>query len=302
MEATISIALCTYNAGQYLTQLLDSLLAQTLMPNEIIVCDDGSSDATKDILIGYQNKYPNLFFLNFNTTNLGYIKNFEQCINLCKSSYIAIADHDDIWLPHKLQSLFTAIQDGMLVYSDSQFISASGETINRKLTTQYHFFSKPSAVSFIFSNCVWGHTCMIKKELISYAFPIPNNAPYDIWLGFIAANVGIIYYVDEALTLWRQHESSFSNKSLQSSKTKQEQALCDFNERVNWMKNLQTSPYNNHKKFIDTLINLYQKKASKYSLVLLFFIIKHRKTLFAFWRKSEASLLNECRKLCRKVG
>ena len=300
--ASISIALCTYNAGNYLTILLDSLLNQTLLPTEIVVCDDGSTDSTKQILATYQEKYPQLFSLHFNTINLGYIKNFEQCINLCKSNYIAIADHDDIWLPSKLEKLYAAIGDGYLVYCDSQFMSSTGEILTRKLTTQYHFIDKPDPKSFIFSNCVWGHACMLKKDLIQYAFPIPANAPYDIWLGFIAASVSFISYVDEPLTLWRQHENSYSHKSLTNSKTKQQQAFYDWNERLNWIRILQSTPHNYNKEFIEKLIYLFEQKKNKYSFSLLLFLIRNRKLLFVFWRKSEISLLNECRKLSRKVG
>jgi len=300
--ANISIALCTFNAGNYLTILLDSLLNQTLQPTEIVVCDDGSTDSTKEILATYKEKCPQLFSLHFNATNLGYIKNFEQCINLCKSNYIAIADHDDIWLPSKLEKLYGAIGDGYLVYSDSQFMSSTGEILTKKLTTQYHFIDKPDPKSFIFSNCVWGHACMLKKDLIQYAFPIPANAPYDIWLGFIAANVSYISYVDEPLTLWRQHENSYSHKSLTNTKTKQEQAFYDWTSRLTWMKTLQSTPYNHNKTFIGKLVVLFEQKKNKYSFSLLFFLIKHRKQLFVFWRKNLISLLNECRKLSRKVG
>lgn len=299
--ANISIALCTFNAGNYLTILLDSLLNQILPPTEIVVCDDGSTDSTKQILASYQDKYPQLFSLHFNEVNLGYIKNFEQCINLCKSAYIAIADHDDIWKPTKLEKLYAAIGDGYLVYSDSQFMSSTGDILDRKLTSQYNFISKPNPKSFIFSNCVWGHTCMIKKDLIDSALPIPSNAPYDIWLGFIAANVSYISYVDEPLTLWRQHENSYSHKSLTNAKTKQQQAFDDWNQRLNWMKVLQLTPHNYNKEFIENLIKLFEQRKNKYSFSLLFFLIKNRKQLFAFWRKSEISLLNECRKLSRKV-
>ena len=299
--ANISIALCTFNAGNYLTILLDSLLNQTLPPVEIVVCDDGSTDSTKEVLATYKEKHPQLFSLHFNATNLGYIKNFEQCINLCKSTYIAIADHDDIWRATKLEKLFAAIGDGYLVYCDSQFMSSTGEILDRKLTTQYNFISKPNPKSFIFSNCIWGHACMLKKDIINNAFPIPANAPYDIWLGFIAANVSYISYFNEPLTLWRQHENSYSHKSLTNSKSKQLQAIDDWSERLNWMRILQSTPHNYNKEFIEKLIYLFEQKKNKYSFSLLFFLIKNRKILFSFWRKNEISLLNECRKLCRKI-
>ena len=53
---SISVAIATYNGGNYLVEQLDSILSQTLLPAEIIVCDDQSTDNTSAILENYQRK------------------------------------------------------------------------------------------------------------------------------------------------------------------------------------------------------------------------------------------------------
>ena len=53
---SISVAMATYNGGKYLVEQLDSILSQTLLPAEIIVCDDQSTDNTSAILEIYQSK------------------------------------------------------------------------------------------------------------------------------------------------------------------------------------------------------------------------------------------------------
>ena len=296
----ISVALCTYNAEKYLAEMLTSILHQTKLPAEIVVCDDASTDSTKLILEHYSQAHPTLFKLHFNDTNLGYIKNFEQCIGLCNEQFIAIADHDDIWLPNKLEVLLAKINDGMLVYSNSQFMQEDGQLLSRTLTTQYNFIDKPLPKSFLFSNCVWGHTCMIRKELVKYAFPIPANAPYDIWLAFVASNVGTIRYANEILTFWRQHANSYTSNYL--SKSKKQREIEDWKERIAWLKILLNCTHNSIKEFTDELLSLYSLRQEKFSVKLLLFLTKNRKDLFVFWRKNEISLLNECRKLSRKIG
>jgi glycosyltransferase involved in cell wall biosynthesis len=52
----ISVAMATYNGEKYLEEQLDSILSQTLKPSEIIVCDDQSTDGTREILDRYQQK------------------------------------------------------------------------------------------------------------------------------------------------------------------------------------------------------------------------------------------------------
>ena len=74
----ISVAFIVYNGAQYLRTQLDSILAQTHKVDEIIVYDDASSDNTKEILEEYKNKHPNLFFIHYNTGNIGPKKNIEK--------------------------------------------------------------------------------------------------------------------------------------------------------------------------------------------------------------------------------
>lgn len=93
----VSVALCTYNGEPYLTEQLDSILSQTAAVDEVVICDDGSGDQTIQILCDYQAKYPGLFKVFQNETNLGFIKNFEKAICLCKYPIIIISDQDDIW-------------------------------------------------------------------------------------------------------------------------------------------------------------------------------------------------------------
>jgi hypothetical protein len=141
---------------------------------------------------------------------------------------------------------------------------------------------------------------MIRKELVKYAFPIPANAPYDIWLAFVASNVGTIRYANEILTFWRQHANSYTSNYL--SKSKKQREIEDWKERIAWLKILLNCTHNSIKEFTDELLSLYSLRQEKFSVKLLLFLTKNRKDLFVFWRKNEISLLNECRKLSRKIG
>ena len=56
-----SVALCTFNGEKFLKEQLDSILSQQLPVDEIVICDDCSTDQTKQILQSYEKKYPELF-------------------------------------------------------------------------------------------------------------------------------------------------------------------------------------------------------------------------------------------------
>ena len=101
----ISVAFIVYNGSQYLRTQLDSILAQTHKVDEIIVCDDASSDNTKEILEEYKNEHPNLFSLHYNKKNLGPTKNIEKAIQACTGDIIFLADQDDYWETTKVEAI-----------------------------------------------------------------------------------------------------------------------------------------------------------------------------------------------------
>lgn len=78
----IDIAMTTYNGEKYLKEQIDSILNQTVSDFELIVCDDGSTDSTIDILNEYSKKDSRVHIFQ-NKNNLGVIKNFEKAIRIC---------------------------------------------------------------------------------------------------------------------------------------------------------------------------------------------------------------------------
>ena len=96
--ASVSVVIPTYNSGQYLPEALESVLAQTVPPLEIIVVDDGSTDDTADRL----HPYLNLITYKFQT-NSGVSAARNAGLQLAKGDYVAFLDADDVWHPRKLE-------------------------------------------------------------------------------------------------------------------------------------------------------------------------------------------------------
>src|SRR6266851_3311364 len=101
-QMNISIAMCTYNGERFLQQQLDSIAQQTLLPAELVVCDDGSTDRTIEILEDFASSAPFAVRIHRNETNLGYRANFMKCAMFCSGDFIAFCDQDDVWRPDKL--------------------------------------------------------------------------------------------------------------------------------------------------------------------------------------------------------
>ena len=105
MKTTVSIAMCTYNGAGFLQQQLDSLARQTRKPDEIIICDDVSSDNSVAIAQAFADQSGLKVRVHQNTQNLGYVKNFEKAISLCTQDIIFLCDQDDLWQPNKIEQM-----------------------------------------------------------------------------------------------------------------------------------------------------------------------------------------------------
>ena len=210
MDNKISIAMATYNGENYLREQLDSLYAQTYIPDEIVVVDDCSTDNTKIILEEYHQKYGLKYYINEST--LGVNKNFEKSISLCSNDYISICDQDDVWLPHKIETIYKkllAIENDLpaLVSSTKIDVDANlnkiGKTIiDSKDTDSYY--------TTLLGHHSSGCTMMMNRALLKYILPIPSDTKmlYDIYIGLIAAMVGNKYNIAEPLMYYRHHTSN----------------------------------------------------------------------------------------------
>ena len=111
MKSKVSVAIAAYNGADFIAAQLDSIMSQTLPPDEIIICDDSRDDATLDIVTSEQAKYPGVIKYQHNERRLGVSKNFERAISLATGEIIFLSDQDDVWLPEKIRKLATLIRN-----------------------------------------------------------------------------------------------------------------------------------------------------------------------------------------------
>jgi len=204
----VSIALCTYNGELFLHEQIESILNQDYANiSEIICVDDNSTDGTWKILQEYAGKYSN-FKIFRNSSNLGFIRNFEKALTLTSKKFIAIADQDDIWYPNKISKLVRVIGENFMAYSDNEYIGSDGITLGKKFSDFRRLSTCTSCLNFVLYNGISGHTILINRDLLKYALPFPDEIPFDYWLAFHAVQYGIIPYVNEPLVSYRQHDNN----------------------------------------------------------------------------------------------
>ena len=275
------------------------MLQQTYTNIEIVISDDGSKDGTRSVLEQYHTDAR--FQITYQTETLGAIKNFEAATKKATGKYLVFCDQDDIWLPEKIEKLYNAIGDHWLVYSDSILIDEEGQSLQKNLSGLRKMYSGADSRGFVFSNVVWGHTMMVNRELLPYVIPIPDKMPHDIWFALKATLYTGIIYVDEPLTLYRQHSQTVTTTIAQKAITRlHEKRYKDFEEKLNWIGLIKEAERGNRKLFYEKLYEFFSLKANgKFVWPLFFFLLKNKDVLFQFTNKSSISRIIEIRKLSR---
>lgn len=199
----ISIAMATYNGATSLQRQLDSFILQTRQPDELVVCDDGSSDDTLSILEHFRETAPFTVRIYRNGRNVGFTRNFEQALNKCTGDLVFLSDQDDIWFPQKIafvEEIFLINPDKLLVIHDGRLVDEQlvghGATKFSQVTAAY---GSPDSI-------VTGALTAVRKELLTYAFPVPEGIHgHDKWLHKIASLLDSRYVVNEELQLIVRH-------------------------------------------------------------------------------------------------
>jgi glycosyltransferase involved in cell wall biosynthesis len=128
----ISVIIPTYNFERYLTECIESILAQTLRPFEIIICDDHSTDQSWAIISEYSRKFPELIKSYRHERNTGMVKNYNFGYKKATGELICDIDGDDRWLPQKLELEWKALQshpEAKIAFSKMRYIDAEGRPI-----------------------------------------------------------------------------------------------------------------------------------------------------------------------------
>lgn len=211
----ISIALATYNGSKYLREQLDSILAQSMDDFEVVACDDCSTDETPQILQEYASR-DSRFKVYQNAKNLGFKKNFEHILTLCKGEFIAFCDQDDIWEPNHLEILYKNIGENDCIGANSLIIDEKGVSQNKTLLEYWpiHVMPKNEKELFqheLYSNVIQGTASLIRASLIKQALPIPEDIKYhDYWFALVAGLNEKCKYIGDVVLKYRRHSNNAS--------------------------------------------------------------------------------------------
>jgi glycosyltransferase involved in cell wall biosynthesis len=196
------------------------LAAQTRLPDELIVCDDVSTDDTVAVLERFKREAPFPVEIHVNEANVGFIANFDRAIGFASGDVIALCDQDDVWLPEKLaliESVVARRADVGLVFSNGDVVDDELKPLNQSLFEYAEFtrgrqsrLQRGNAFDVLLdANVVTGATMAFRAQVRDIALPIPLDTGryHDSWVALIAAATMRAEFLPERLIQYRQHQA-----------------------------------------------------------------------------------------------
>jgi hypothetical protein len=216
---SVTIVCTVLNGSAFVAEFLRSVGDQTHRDWQLLVRDDGSTDATVEIVERAARADPRIVLLHRGGPRLGLSGGFGWLLERVPpdARYVMFADADDVWHPrkvaHTLGAMTAAEAQGIgpvLVHTDLVVTDAALRVIH----SSFWEFSgidpaRSSLRDVVVRNVVTGCAAMINRPLYEAAVPIPPEAPvHDWWCACVAAAVGRIVALPATLVLYRQHGSN----------------------------------------------------------------------------------------------
>lgn len=217
----ISVCMATYNGAKYIGQQLESILRQGRQPDEVILCDDGSTDETVHIIRKFieNNGLQDTWRLCQNEQNKGYPGNFYYAMGLCSGDIVFLADQDDLWHREKIARMcqvFEERPEAMVVCCKLSLIDAEGADIHSIMapTRERHKKGKGNlrqvSIEDVFYKYEWPGMVMAYRQEWYQSWPEQGGSgiPHDFLISARAAEKGCFYQMDEILACHRRHDSN----------------------------------------------------------------------------------------------
>ncbi len=220
----VSVCMGIYNGMQYLKEQLECIRKQTRKPDEVILCDDGSTDETQKFLYTYLKSHRDTsdWKLILNEKNKGYPENFYYVMDLCSGDIVFSADQDDLWDPHKIERMCRIMEKekeikvlgcsyGLIDSEDKAIrtVMAPGTKKNRRtrkrisLENVFYKYEWPGMV-LAYRNA-WYQKCVAQECDDRSTL---RKIPHDFLLCVRAAEEKGFYQIEEKLAFHRRHDNN----------------------------------------------------------------------------------------------
>ncbi len=202
MDKKVSVIIPCYNQGKYVSDAINSVLAQTYKDIEIVIVNDGSTDNSNEIIKTFADKYKNILFFDENK-NKGVINARNMAIEAASGEFILPLDADDTIEPTYIEKAVKILKENPnigIVYCKARMFGIKNEYWDLK------DFDKSN---ILYDNCIFCSALFRKADFIKVGmykdYMLYGYEDYDLWLSFIEQGFDV-YRIDEILFNYRQYE------------------------------------------------------------------------------------------------
>ncbi len=216
----VSIAMTTFNAGPFLADQLQSFAVQSRPPDQLVVCDDGSTDGTLDALEDYARRTPFEVRIERNLERLETTPNFERAVSLSDGDVVLLADQDDIWMPDKIETVLGVFRDhpqAGVIFSNGCVVDEDRRSLHYTLWESLWFDAAEQAKVregrglevFVRHVVAAGTTLAFRGLYRDLVLPFPSLRDcHDAWICFLITSVSELCIIDRPLIDYRLHASN----------------------------------------------------------------------------------------------
>lgn len=212
--ARLSVAIASYNGERHIGEQLESIAAQTVGVNELVVADDCSSDDTRAIVEAFARRVPFEVRTVWHEANVGILENFYSAFDACTGDIIFYCDQDDYWRADKVALVTAAFDPGVALVAHQSSITDGDLVPTGRIepsNAAYGRLAYPADTSFA---RMWGHQAAFRRDVLGVMRGLhfrrdpaiePLMRSLDPFIGLCASMVGDLVLMCEPLTQFRRH-------------------------------------------------------------------------------------------------
>jgi glycosyltransferase involved in cell wall biosynthesis len=212
---SITAGVRVYNAEKYIAETVSAILAQTHPPDEVVVVDDGSTDATPEVLAGFAGDIRVV-----RQPNRGLAATFNRVFEEARGDYVAISDADDIWVPERLERQVAALAEhpeiGIAFGAVEIFGTADGPWGYLEIGEPGLLERERFVRALLRADVISTSTTLIDRRLFEIVGPFEEHLgaeDYDYWIRALKAGA-VFYYDPSVLAHYRRHDTQVTSSML----------------------------------------------------------------------------------------
>lgn len=250
MNKRVSVVMATYNGEKYIYDQLLSIYMQTQIPDEVIICDDASSDKTVLIIKEFiKKKKLEQWKLYENKENMGWRKNFFSAIQKASGELVFFSDQDDVWRKDKIERMSNIMEEkgAEALVGKAIIIDEMGNQLKRR--NEQKFFKKDvkkvAFTNYFYAEKTLGCCLCVRRNILNIYLELKcPQCGHDSQCGKLALLFGSLWELDDAVIKYRIHNGNSSGISAQYSygASSLERRIEDLRNDIEWVRKLLIYP------------------------------------------------------------